>query len=421
MNFRKELVKDFYLRDTNVENIFINEYMTQAPSDYVKVYLFALMYADFDMRMSNETIAKHLSMDDEDVLKAWTYWEKMGVVKKHYPKSEDKYRYQVEFLNLKELVYGKKQKNQKSETEIPDRLKELMDNDTIKNMYSEIERVTGRLFEGKEPAEILSWITDYNATPEMVVYAYSYCVKKKSHSNHKYVGAIVKEWANQGLKTIDKIEDYLQETDNRHYLYKRILRALGFLRNATEEEKRIMDTWLDEMGFGIDKILDACKKTSGISNPNINYINSVLKAWNNGGGEKSSPASEDGKTGTIASVMNYYEELRAKNEADAEARREEVYRKIPRVKEIEDETRSVGLQISRVMLSGDGDVKIKLNAMKKKVDGLNGEKAYLMTENNFKIDYMDMMYDCTLCRDTGILDTGDRCSCFAEKLGSMQK
>ena len=47
MNFKKEIIKDFYLRDTNVENIFINEYMAQAPGNYVKVYLFALMYADF--------------------------------------------------------------------------------------------------------------------------------------------------------------------------------------------------------------------------------------------------------------------------------------------------------------------------------------------------------------------------------------
>lgn len=81
MNFKREIVKDLYLRDTNVENIFINEYLTQTPGDYVKVYLFALMYADYDTRMSNETIAKHLGLEDEDVLKAWTYWEKMGVVK----------------------------------------------------------------------------------------------------------------------------------------------------------------------------------------------------------------------------------------------------------------------------------------------------------------------------------------------------
>ena len=84
MNFKKEINKDFYLRDTHVENIFINEYMPQAPGNYVKVYLFALMYADFDKNMTNETIAKHLGMEDEDVLKAWTYWEKLGVIRKHF-------------------------------------------------------------------------------------------------------------------------------------------------------------------------------------------------------------------------------------------------------------------------------------------------------------------------------------------------
>ena len=421
MNFRREIIKDFYLRDTCVENIFINEYMTQAPGDYVKVYLFAIMYADFDLHMTNETIAKHLGMEDEDVLKAWTYWEKMGVIKKHYEKPSDRFRYQVEFLNLKERVYGKKLKSQKSESKVPDRLKELMADDTIKDMFSEIERITGRLFEGKEPSEILSWIDNYNATPELIVYAYSYCVKKKSHSNHKYVAAVVKEWTAQGLKTVEQIEDYLEETDNRHYLYKRVLRALGFLRNATEEEKRIMDTWFDQMGFSVEKVLDACKKTTGISNPNINYINSVLKNWSNGVDKPTPAAQEESKAGYIARVMKYYDELRAGNEAKAEERRSEVYRKIPRVKEIEEETREIGLQISRVMLSGGSDVKNKIREMKRRVDNLNSEKAYLMTENNFKIDYMDIVYDCPICKDTGTQDTGDRCICFAERLATIQK
>jgi len=421
MNFKRAAIKDFYLRDTSVENIFINEYMTQAPGDYVKVYLFALAYADFDMHMTNESIAKHLGMEDEDVLKAWTYWEKLGVVKKHYDKPGDKFHYQVEFLNLKELAYGKKPKSRKTESGVPDRLKPLMEDDTIKDMYSEIERITGRMFGGREPAEILSWITDYNATPEMIVYAYSYCVKKRNHSNPKYVAAVVKEWANLGLKTVSQIEEYLEETDNRHYLYKRVLRALGFLRNATEEEKRIMDTWFDQMGFSIDKVLEACKKTTGISNPNINYINSVLKAWSGNGGEKQAASEESGKANSIASVMKYYEELRAKNEADAEARRAEVYRKIPRIRGIEEEMRNIGLQISKLMLSGAPDAKSRIKAMKEKIDRLNEEKAFLMTENNFRIDYMDIMYSCPLCKDTGIQDTGERCICFVEKLGDLQK
>ncbi len=420
MNFKKEINKDFYLRDTHVENIFINEYMPQAPGNYVKVYLFALMYADFDKNMTNETIAKHLGMEDEDVLKAWTYWEKLGVIRKHFIKPGDKFHYQVEFINLKGLVYGKKSKARKQDSKVPDRLKGLMDNKDIKEMYSGIERITGRLFEGNEPMEILSWITDYNATPEMILYAYSYCVKKKGHSNHKYVAAVVKEWANQGLKTKDQIEDYLEETDHRHYLYKRVLRALGLLRNPTEEEKRIMDTWFDQMGFTIDRVLDACKKTTGISNPNINYINTVLKAWSSGNERTSSNKGETG-SGYIARVMRYYEELRAKHEAEAEERRAQVYEKIPRVREIEEETRNIGLQISKVMLSGTNDAKSKIRAMKERIDRLNAEKAFLMTENNFTIDYMDLTYNCLLCKDTGTLDTGGRCRCFAEQLKRIQK
>jgi DNA replication protein DnaC len=73
------------------------------------------------------------------------------------------------------------------------------------------------------------------------------------------------------------------------------------------------------------------------------------------------------------------------------------------------------------MLSGTAEGKAKIKAMKEKVDNLNEEKAFLMTENNFQIDYMDMVYDCPLCRDTGIQDTGDRCTCFADKLGNLQK
>lgn len=419
MNFRRERIKDYYLKDTSVENIFINEYMADAPGEYVKVYLFALMYADYDLVMSNEIIAKHLGMAEEDVLKSWSYWEKKGIIKKHYEKPADRFHYQVEFLHLKEMVYGKQTRAKAKNNQIPEHLREQMDNDMLRTMYAEIERITGRLFEGKEPDEILSWMTEYNATPEMIVYAYSYCKKKKNNSNYKYVAVVLKDWVDQGLKTIDQIEQFLQETDNRHYLYKRIMRALGFMRNATEEEKRVIDIWFDELGFDITKVLEACKKTTGISNPNINYINSVLKAWSKGE-TTSVKTGSSSKSGQISEMMKYYEELRIKNESQAETRRGEVYEKLPRIREIEEEVRNVGLDISKIMLSGTPDIKSKVRKLKERVDQLNMEKAYLMTENNFTINYMDIVYQCLACRDTGTLDTGERCSCFTEKLAELQ-
>ena len=56
MNFRREKANNLYLRDTQVENIFLTEYMPGAEGDFVKVYLTALMYAG-DEKMSNSLIA----------------------------------------------------------------------------------------------------------------------------------------------------------------------------------------------------------------------------------------------------------------------------------------------------------------------------------------------------------------------------
>ena len=40
-----------------------------------------------------------------------------------------------------------------------------------------------------------------------------------------------------------------------------------------------MDSWFETMDFSLEKVLTACSKTSGISNPNINYVNKVLLNW----------------------------------------------------------------------------------------------------------------------------------------------
>ena len=82
MNFRREEIKEYYLLDTDVENIFINEYMASAPGDFVKVYLFAQMYAGVRESLDNDMIARQLSMKVEDVAKAWSYLECMGVIRK---------------------------------------------------------------------------------------------------------------------------------------------------------------------------------------------------------------------------------------------------------------------------------------------------------------------------------------------------
>ncbi|MFY9214335.1 MAG: primosomal replication protein N, partial [Tissierellaceae bacterium] len=97
---------DMDLGDTPIENIFINDYMPMANGTYVKVYLLGFKYAydkDYKIDVNNKTIAKHLNIPLEDVLRAWDFWEEKGIVEKIYVDEEKSINYKVKFLNLKQL------------------------------------------------------------------------------------------------------------------------------------------------------------------------------------------------------------------------------------------------------------------------------------------------------------------------------
>ena len=146
MTFRREKIKDYFLLDTSVENLFINEYMAAAPGDFVKVYLFAQMYADLGQEITNEEIAKYLSMEHEDVLRAWTYWEKMGVIRKIRRESADKFDYDVEFVLLKEQFYGDKES--KRPVGLDQSMQAAMGDKEIQEMFQAIEKASGNVLSG---------------------------------------------------------------------------------------------------------------------------------------------------------------------------------------------------------------------------------------------------------------------------------
>ena len=409
MAFKKETPKDYFLLDTQVENMFINEYMASAPGEHVKVYLFARMYATLDKEITNEEIAKYLSLEHEDVLQAWTYWEKLGVIKKSIPNPEDKLNYDVVFLSLKEQLYGDR------EGDIPfiDEQGSVasMSDENIKKMFEKIEKSKGQIVSGTEMMEVVSWLNDFHATPEMIVYGYQYCAKKRK-KNINYVGAVIRNWVELGLLDVEKIEKYLSENDKRQHLYTRILKALGFMRNITEEEKKIVDTWFDEMKFPLEKVLEACAKTTGISNPNINYVNKVLTNWHDEKPGKDSLGKS--KELSVGDIMRYYDEIRRQAERVSDEHREEVYQKVYRIKEIDEELRKRNRELSKVVISDVIDKKDIVDKIKKKTEELNNEKAFLLTDNGYELGYMDISYKCEKCKDTGMLETGERCQCFGE-------
>lgn len=406
MSFKREKTKDYYLLDTNVENMFINEYMVSAPEGYVKVYLFALMYAGLDVEFDNGDIAKHLVMDEEDVLKAWTYWEKMGVIKKHRKDPANPLDYDVEFILLKDKLYGAQEEDMTVTSD--DGLNNQMASIEYREMFARVEQALGRVISGSEMSEVVSWINDYGTDTEVIGFAFEYCAKKNKKAV-KYVGAVIRNWITDGLRTMEEIKEHIGQQEGRSADYKRVFQALGFRRNPTEEEMRIMDNWFEKMGFDLDTVLDACAKTSGISSPSINYVNRVLENWHSD--SKSAPKSGGLSNGD---KMRYYELLREREEFEAEKRKQEVYDRVPQIREMDEEEQKLISSLSRIVVSNRIDKKEETQRIRDRIDRISTEKAFILTDNGFEMDYMDVKYQCPMCKDTGMLDTGERCQCFAE-------
>lgn len=406
MNFQKQNITNYNLYDTAVDNMFIAEYMATAPGDYVKAYLLALMYADLNVPCTNESLARELDITVEEVLLAWNYWEKLGLVLKKYPDPENRLRYTVEFLNIREARFGKARASSEHK---PGSVK-LTDQE-LAQLYRDIEAITGRLFEGREMQEIVSWLTDYSIAPDVILLCYKYCIRNRKTSKYRYVGAVLKDWVQQGLRTVVDVEQHLENTDARHFLHKRILKALGFSRNATEEERRIIDTWFDELDYDIERVLEACRKTSGISNPNINYINSVLTAWKRE--EKGETGSGDSES-LYKRVMDLYEKERTNNEIRTRENLDQVFQKVPRVRDILREMREASYRMSKAMLMGVNGQDAVLREQKA-LDGLLLEREILLQENGFPPDITETVFTCKECKDSGLLESGERCPCFKEK------
>lgn len=257
---------------TPVDNLFIDYYMVHAPGDFVKVYLLALKYCYTGQnKISNAMLASKLDLLESDVVKAWEYWSDNGLVNIIKLPSDKEDNIIIEFIDPKYAVKLKPG---------TDKLISGIDKPEIKQVFETIEKIVGRPLSPKEMEMYLDWIDEYSMSPEVIIMLVQYCISKNVHSL-KYMEAVAQSWHDNGIRTLDDVEAYLKKEEQTYINYKKILRFLGLDDSEIMEvHKEYMSKWLNEMGFDLDVILEACKAcTLNINKPNFSYIDKVLTSW----------------------------------------------------------------------------------------------------------------------------------------------
>lgn len=118
----------------------------------------------------------------------------------------------------------------------------------------------------------------------------------------------------------------------------------------------------------------------------------------------------------INKILYEYEKTRDKAIKEYEERKREIYSFVPRIKEIEVEMAKVSISSSKKIFENPEKQEGILRDTEILIKKLQQEKAFLLTENNIPLVYMEIHYNCKFCKDTGFLKNGEKCSCFVQKM-----
>ena len=101
-------------------------------------------------------------------------------------------------------------------------------------------------------------------------------------------------------------------------------------------------------------------------------------------------------------------------QAEADARREELYAAIPSLREMDRRLAGFGLRIMESALH-NGNTERDIAALRAENEQIRTARAELLRANGYPADYTDPQYECAKCRDTGFVGI-KMCSCMRRRL-----
>lgn len=418
-------VKDLYLQKTEVENLFIYEFLPSAPGEYVKVYLFGLMYAQNDLEMDVAKYSRIMKIAEEDILAAWGYWAKRGLLKIWH--NNDNTEYEIEYLSLMEGLYGKNSESEEIEittsekggfyveTGEEDAISKVV-NMEIQAIFEKYESMTGRMLSVEDARKIGEAITTYSILPDIMSFSVEYCIGEDKPAVSQIIRTAI-NWAKEGCHNLADVKEYLDKHSERINNYNAIFREMGFSRLPNPPDREMMDRWFDEFGYTIGEVLDACRKAAGLREPSLRYVNKVLenKRLEQGGIDTRKTIITNPEKSIAEAVVSkkvlkeYYEFIRSENEKEFREHQEHIYKEIAEIRELMDLENKINSEMMSLNLgSGNAEHKQELREQRKE---LEREKRSLLVRNGYREDYLDRKYKCKLCKDTGLTDEGKVCSC----------
>ena len=247
---------------TEIDNIFINDYLPFSSPQFSMVYIYGLYLCQSDsFDNSLENFAKTLNMSQEDVVGAFEYWQEQGLV-------------QILSTNPIQIVY------------IP--LKNVLTANKLykPDKYTTFNSQANEIFKGKrsiskhEYQEYYDFLERYHVEQVALLMIVKYCVEsKKSAVGYNYILTVAKNWASEGITSTLQVEEKLKTMEEKNEDMSEIFKALSIKRLPTIEERAFLDKWQNDLGFQLDVVLYICKKLKKKSKFSFERVDALLTKY----------------------------------------------------------------------------------------------------------------------------------------------
>lgn len=122
-------------------------------------------------------------------------------------------------------------------------------------------------------------------------------------------------------------------------------------------------------------------------------------------------------TNELKSLLIEYEQKRRNAELDLEQRKNNLYKKVPRLQEIENKINQISIDKARNILTNSLTLNIELD---KELNKLKKEKEIILKKEKIENSFFKPKYECKICQDTGYVLYPNRktemCNCLKQRL-----
>lgn len=279
------ITKPGYAPVTCVPDYFIENYMTSANGEYVKIYLYLLFCVKKENLLSVSALADLFQCTENDIKRALKYWESKqllsveenqlgeitGLFLNDAPLSEVPFETGEIPAVLEEPSVPEKHSYSVEET------KAFQKQQEIRQLLFVCEQYIGKQLTRTDLETLLYFYDQLHFSTDLIEYLVEYSVSKNKRSL-RYMEAVALEWHKRGIKTVEEAKLDSKPFSKECYL---VLKALGINNHdPLPTEVNYVKRWINDYGFTIDLVIEACNRTiMQIHKPKFEYVDGILKSW----------------------------------------------------------------------------------------------------------------------------------------------